>query len=668
MFLVLKATCIDKPARSINGAEKCYFVWRETKSERVGANCRPHQTTKKVPSDTKSDNKIENPGFAFASRCVSKIKGSFAELDTGSCKVQSNTPYLSFPRVESIDRFEEGIQNSEEMTGDIPTTGTAALVVGGEDLRETEEPLVRRASKRSSSKRQSSYQEVESDTDESLSESTKKVSTKKGRGGGKSKPSPRQSSTTPMKYVDEPTDNDILSGHRNMGHPGNVVYRDLVRQFQPTFKTTETQIEATRNIISHIYNEIGGRFLKFDNKSKRWELVPENAVFERVRRATFEYRGKKGPSIRTSPKITKDESVTESLGNDQALTSTGQHKRKVNIAPKANGVTTATELPSNQQKKKRKLRGSKKDLSQKSSRSGGQRLVKAEPVPEEYIHKPDPNEYYVEETAHIYHNPPFPSELTGGVEIEDLRPIPPPSPLPTFPQSDTCKWSYDESSRVLIADFSVGNQGKGPVATLEDSKFLFEMYERTDITVISRGLLNTSKVIPSMWNLEYLRKCVGREFYHKFRRFDRTVDKNGIETYKEMDSLLSMRFEDYVKYCEIRGSFLSKNSTSSPAEEPIFAFEDHLGKVHNVGVGKSALYMIDVDINRLTPLLNKNFLESFELPSVLPGGSHCMMNSVSINCTLRLSYIERFVCLTLKSFSRCRSHQMHDPLWGQIFM
>jgi len=39
--------------------------------------------------------------------------------------------------------------------------------------------------------------------------------------------------------------------------------------------------------------------------------------------------------------------------------------------------------------------------------------------------------------------------------------------------------------------------------------------------------------------------------------------------------------------------------------------------------------MIDVDMKRLTPLLNENFLESFELPAVLPGGSHCMMNSVT---------------------------------------
>jgi len=183
----------------------------------------------------------------------------------------------------------------------------------------------------------------------------------------------------------------------------------------------------------------------------------------------------------------------------------------------------------------------------------------------------------------------------------------------------------------LIADFSVNNTSGGqPLVTLEDSKFLFEMHERTDITVVSRGLLNMSKIDPSMWSLEYLRKCVGREFYHKFRRFDKTVDENGIETYVEKDNLYSMRFEDYVEYCEKRGSYMNGVSTSLAAtEEPTFAFEDHLGRTHSVGVGTSALYMIDVDIKRLTPILNRNFLESFELPAVLPGGSHCMMNSVT---------------------------------------
>ena len=70
----------------------------------------------------------------------------------------------------------------------------------------------------------------------------------------------------------------------------------------------------------------------------------------------------------------------------------------------------------------------------------------------------------------------------------------PPPPLPKFPNTGSCQWSFDESTRVLIADFSVGKNGDESVVTLEDSKFLFEMHERTDITVISRGLLNMSKI------------------------------------------------------------------------------------------------------------------------------------------------------------------------------
>jgi hypothetical protein len=272
---------------------------------------------------------------------------------------------------------------------------------------------------------------------------------------------------------------------------------------------------------------------------------------------------------------------------------------------------------------------------------------------EEFTYKEDPNQYYIEETAHLYHNPPFPSEWTNGVSIEDLRSIPPPPPLPSFPNTDSCDWSFDEKSRVLIADFSTcsitkENVRRQDIMTPEDSKFFFEMYERDDITVISRGLLNLSKVDTSLWSLDYVRRCVGREYYHKFRRFDRFIDEKGIEIYTEMDTLYSMRFEEYVQYCDQRKSYLEKRmervdncdvkeeanalkeDEKRKENEPYFTFEDHIGRAHTIGVWTSALYMIDVDMMRLIPLLNANFLESFELPSVLPGGSQCMMNSVSL--------------------------------------
>jgi len=360
--------------------------------------------------------------------------------------------------------------------------------------------------------------------------------------------------------------------------------------------------------------------------------MPYVDVMTKDAKAIVELRS---PGYRASPAATKlisteHMSVLELVGGGEGEIQTSATKRPKRKASsgweeKMNEYTNSENIY-----KKQKLPASEKKKKAQGAADPNQTIIIKEikRTFEEYTYKPDSNEFYVEETAHIYHNPPFPSEWTNGVTIEDLRPIPLPPPLPSFPKSGSCQWSFDDSSRVLIADFSVGkNNGGQSVMTLEDSKFLFEMHERDDITVISRGLLNMSKVDPSLWSLEYLRKCVGREFYHKFRRFDRIVDENGIETYTEKDTLYSMRFEDYVQYCERRESHLKEGRAD--VEEPTFTFEDHLGKTHILGVWSSALYMIDVDIKRLTPLLNENFLNSFELPAVLPGGSHCMMNSVS---------------------------------------
>ena len=66
----------------------------------------------------------------------------------------------------------------------------------------------------------------------------------------------------------------------------------------------------------------------------------------------------------------------------------------------------------------------------------------------------DPNDFYIEEEAHLYHNPPMPSLLNKGVEPGDLKAIPPPFPLPKTPNTGKCKWAYDEDNRIMLADFS----------------------------------------------------------------------------------------------------------------------------------------------------------------------------------------------------------------------
>lgn len=445
-------------------------------------------------------------------------------------------------------------------------------------------------------------------------------------------PKKRSSDASPneIQYTMDYTEDDILLGQSRFNkHPGNERYRNVVREYRTTFAELY-RTEIARKIVDHIYQDIGGRFLKFD-KNNRWKIMADEDVMTKVAKAIVEIKdlnlGKNIP-VRDNPVRNQPEEV-------EPQTSSGRPKRKKTLTPKKYNDDVVIEMQESWMgsKKKQKISETPAILAKKPA----EQSLAIEQTYKEYIYKPDPNPFYIEETAHIYHNPPFPSKWTNGVAREDLRPIPPPPPLPRFPNTGSCKWSFDESSRVVIADFSVKKNERQPVVTLVDSKFFFEMYERDDITVISRGLLNTSKTDFSLWRLGYLRNCVGREFYHKFRRFDRVVDKDGILSNTEKDTLYSMRFADYVEYCEKRESYWKglNGVNSSGVEEPIFTFEDHKGKSHEIGVWTTALYMIDVDMNRLLPLLNKNFLDSFELPAVLPGGSHCMMHSVSTYILLR---------------------------------
>jgi hypothetical protein len=472
--------------------------------------------------------------------------------------------------------------------------------------------------------------------------------------------------------IDDVNDNDILMGSRKCNkHPGNKVYRDIVRKYQPQLETIRDRAIIANMVVDHIHNEIGGRFLKVDS-TNQWHVVPRLDVITKITKALVELRNPPigGPAVPKSvPTSTMLESIGQSIaGQDNIIissttTTTKRPKRKSSIK-KVKEEQVDDEPMEKKIAKKRKKTESNVDAGGKQKHPPIKKIKRTlynsnkEQIEnqkfEEYTYKDDPNEFYVEETAHIYHNPPFPSELTNGVTIEDLRPVPPPLPLPIFPKTNYCQWSFDEKSRVLIADFtpSEGEDGKQQhqfVMTTEDSKFLFEMYERDDITVISRGLLNLFKVDPSLWSLDYVNRCVGREFYHKFRRFDRVVDEKGMEVYNEMDTLYSMRFEDFVQYCDLRKTYLKERQNNNFKEEPVFSFEDHVGKTHSLGVWTSALYMIDVDIMRLMPLLNENFLESFELSSVLPGGSHCMMNSVSyILRKQTIRYYNIFIFLIVK--------------------
>jgi hypothetical protein len=320
---------------------------------------------------------------------------------------------------------------------------------------------------------------------------------------------------------------------------------------------------------------------------------------------------------------------------------------------------------------------------------------------------PPLNQYYVEETAWKKFNPPPVTEgeaIPGAVASEYLQPLPPALPIPNLPHTGKCMWSFDEDSRVLLAEFV---QEDGTVEIVyEDEEFLLRMMERDDISVISDGL--ATGLDPKKWTLEYIANAVGDEYYHKFRAFkkegvkperartkrkqapstaaaehvaDQSAENvatgplkkcradrpliNGLCTeanepkqangsddivkelserfytvkYLELDVCMSMKVYDFVRYMGMRKSVLRRihaaqsgsvdlEAGSFSEEETIFKFVDHMGKEQTVDVTGVVLYMIDFDVVKLLPKLYEEFVKQFELSGCLPGGIHCMMNSV----------------------------------------
>ena len=232
----------------------------------------------------------------------------------------------------------------------------------------------------------------------------------------------------------------------------------------------------------------------------------------------------------------------------------------------------------------------------------------------------DPNQFYVEEDAWKYHNPP----LGGAVSPENLPALPEAPPLPTFPNTGECKWTFDLDTRVLLADFRQNTE-----ITVEDEHFVLLMMERDDVTLVIEGLGEGLDDLA----LRNIREQLGDEFYHKFRRFDQA----GANEYREVDGMLSMRLTKFMEYLERRQKCLKRDqAVDDPKSSEVeatgdcqFTFKDHKGKDQSINVVKTVLYMIDFDIVKLLPKFHHHFSSSFKLPGIMPGGTHCMMNSVS---------------------------------------
>ena len=127
-----------------------------------------------------------------------------------------------------------------------------------------------------------------------------------------------------------------------------------------------------------------------------------------------------------------------------------------------------------------------------------------------------------------------------------------------------------------------------------------------------------------IWNSDYMKNLAGNEYHHKIKQFEQIMhpgDDNQT-LFKELDGFVSMKISDYFSYLDKRAKSKSDDDTFT------FIPFDKTDPV-TINLQRTGLYMIDFDMVKLLPRCHDNFLESFKLKGILPGGEYCMMHSVS---------------------------------------
>lgn len=263
------------------------------------------------------------------------------------------------------------------------------------------------------------------------------------------------------------------------------------------------------------------------------------------------------------------------------------------------------------------------------------------------INSTSENKYYVEERAWREFNPELPDDIDEFNSFwQTMTALPPAPPLDlNFPRTQYCKWSFDSEHRVLNANFKPKSQ-QDVVVTPEDKAYLLKMMERDDVTVISDGLLPS--LDPELWCEKFIDGSIGDIVYHHFRLFVRYSNDDGSRViYDESPGWISMHITDYLAYLKKRNQVLKNirkrrmDAGLDPFttddydkhrrfDEEVFEFEVSGKAEESLNVVNDVLYMIDLDIVKYLPHLMDDFCKNFKLKEeLMPGGKHCMMNSVS---------------------------------------
>jgi len=348
------------------------------------------------------------------------------------------------------------------------------------------------------------------------------------------------------------------------------------------------------------------------------------------------------------------------------------------------GAYTEQRMSSTKKKKKKRPASA----SGPSSGRVAKKLRREEDGPKYPLEK-DPNVHYIDEVAFLFHDPPDPSDPSAyknsheeAVPKESLPKLPPPPPPPDCPACDQtdATWSWDESTRVMLANFtkvdSVSEQDKCHLLRLMEVRNkgfcidLFQLYtcknmlsimvsgtspfglipfisippspahspinfifQRDDITLIMEGLLQFHR--PHIWSFESIEREFKGHPWHKFRRFQRVVGAGdgALTYYKELKGFATMRVSEFLEYKKLREAAMQAGPHDPNVVRP-FKYKDEKGTEHITDdVSDLVLYMIDVETTTNLPELDHEYKSGFKVPEILPAGKSCLTRTVRSICT-----------------------------------
>jgi hypothetical protein len=99
---------------------------------------------------------------------------------------------------------------------------------------------------------------------------------------------PKQKNFIPE--TEQPTENDVVGGRggRSNHHPGNRPYWIRILESRNEYIKSRSDHEKARiadGILRYVMEELRGRFLNIDSKTKRWYTLPNSVVLDKIKQA-----------------------------------------------------------------------------------------------------------------------------------------------------------------------------------------------------------------------------------------------------------------------------------------------------------------------------------------------------------------------------------------------